>query len=103
MADIPNQGKGDRQDPQKNNFLFPRARYRGEFTPERLVFDSNLQEFAQRIGVICALETGGKIDSFEAYTQIKSLWKELKDSKKQLLERPDLPDVELPPEDPPEE
>ncbi|MEM9535598.1 MAG: hypothetical protein AAGA40_08000 [Cyanobacteria bacterium P01_E01_bin.45] len=79
--------------------MYPRARYRGEFTPEKLAFDANLQEFAQKIGVICALETGGKIPSLDAYTQIKQLWKELKKSKKQLIEQSDRPDVELPPEE----
>jgi hypothetical protein len=99
VAETPNQGEGDRQNPQKDKFFYPRARYQGEFTPERLAFDANLQEFAQRIGVICALETGGKIESTDAYAQIKALWKDLKKSKKELLERPDLPDVELPPDD----
>ncbi|MEL6222311.1 MAG: hypothetical protein AAFQ57_03410 [Cyanobacteria bacterium J06626_14] len=98
MADAPKQGEGDRQDPQKDDFFYPRARYRGDFTPEKLAFDANLQEFAQRVGVICALETGGKVGSFEAYAQIKGLWKELKKSKEQLLENPELPDVELPPD-----
>ena len=98
MPETPKHGESDRQNPQKDQFLYPRARYRGEFTPEQLAFNANLQEFAQRIGLICALETGGKIQSLEAYTQIKQLWKELKQSKDQLLDRPDPPDVELPPE-----
>lgn len=91
-------GEGDRQNYQKDNFLFPRARYRGEFTPEQLAFNANLQEFAQRVGVICALETSGKIPSADAYSQIKDLWKTLKQSKKELLDRPDPPDVDLPPD-----
>ena len=33
---------------------------------------------------ICNLETGGKLAPNEAYKQIKSLWKELKRSKKAL-------------------
>ena len=64
----------------------PRARYHGEFTPERMVFNANLQEFANRISLICSLETGGKITSEEAYGEIKKLWKELKASKKVLLD-----------------
>lgn len=64
----------------------PRARYQGEFTPERMVFNANLQEFANRISLICSLETGGKITSEEAYGEIKKLWKELKASKKVLLD-----------------
>lgn len=69
----------------KDEFLNPRSRYWGEFTPQNLAFNANLQEFAQKIGVICALETGGKISSLEAYQQIKDLWKQLKHSKKKLL------------------
>lgn len=72
--------------PQKERFLFPQSRYRGEFTPENLAFNSNLQEFAQRISIICNLETNGKITPEDAYRQIKSLWKELKQSKKEFLD-----------------
>ena len=68
----------------KENFLNPRSRYYGEFKPENLVFNSNLQEFAQKIGYICNLETGGKISNSEAYQQIKALWKQLKHSRKEL-------------------
>jgi polyhydroxyalkanoate synthesis regulator phasin len=69
---------------ERDEFLYPRSSYRGEFTPEKLAFNANLQEFAQRVSYICALETNGKISTEEAYEQIKSLWKQLKRSKKQL-------------------
>ncbi len=69
---------------ERDEFLYPRSHYRGEFTPENLAFNANLQEFAQRASYICALETNGKISTEEAYQQIKSLWKQLKKSKKQL-------------------
>ncbi|WP_375477636.1 hypothetical protein [uncultured Nostoc sp.] len=68
----------------KNSFLYPRSRYYGKFQPENLVFNANLQEFSQKISYITSLETGGKLSQEEAYEQIKSLWKELKHSKKQL-------------------
>ena len=68
----------------KDDFLYPRSSYRGEFKPENLVFNANLQEFAQRINYICNLETAGKITSLEAYQQIKNLWKQIKHSKKEL-------------------
>lgn len=68
----------------KENFLYPRGRYYGQVKPENLVFNANLQEFAQRISYICNLETNGKISPDEAYDQIKSLWKQLKRTKKQL-------------------
>jgi hypothetical protein len=69
---------------ERNRFLSPRSRYYGQVKPENLVFNANLQEFAQRISFICNLETNGKISSEEAYNQIKALWKQLKHSKKQL-------------------
>ena len=69
----------------KEEFLYPRGKYYGEFTPENLVFDANLQEFAQRISYICNLENNGKISPQDAYNQVKSLWKQLKQSKKEFL------------------
>lgn len=68
----------------KDNFLYPRGRYYGQVKPENLVFNANLQEFAQRISYICNLETNGKLSPEEAYDQIKALWKQLKRTKKQL-------------------
>lgn len=69
---------------ETNDFLHPRHSYRGRVKPENLIFNSNLQEFAQKISFICNLETAGKIDPDQAYKQIKSLWKDLKKSKKEL-------------------
>ncbi|MBW4643329.1 MAG: hypothetical protein KME23_10115 [Goleter apudmare HA4340-LM2] len=68
----------------KDDFLYPRGRYYGQVKPENLVFNANLQEFAQRVSYICNLETGGKLPPDEAYEQIKALWKHLKQTKKQL-------------------
>ncbi|MBH8561185.1 hypothetical protein I8748_03155 [Nostoc sp. CENA67] len=68
----------------KDDFLYPRGRYYGQVKPENLVFNANLQEFAQRVSYICNLETGGKLPPEEAYEQIKVLWKQLKNTKKQL-------------------
>ncbi|WGV24245.1 DUF7219 family protein [Halotia branconii] len=68
----------------KDQFLYPRGRYYGQVKPENLVFNANLQEFAQRVSYICNLETGGKLPPGEAYEQIKALWKQLKRTKKQL-------------------
>ena len=80
-------------DDGKNNFLYPKGSYRGEITPNnpnKLVFNANLQEFAQKVSYICALETNGKISTKEAYDRIKELWHQLKTSKKQLLDRDDV-------------
>lgn len=85
-------------DNQKERFFYPIAHYRGDFTPERLAFNSNLQEFAQRVSLVCGLETGGKISQEDAYKEIKQLWDQLRTSKKELLDaaanrpKPDLPD-----------
>ena len=72
-------------DIEKERFMNPISRYRGEFSPENIAFDANLQEFTNRISIICALETGGKISPIEAYQQIKDLWTDLDRSKKNLL------------------
>jgi hypothetical protein len=68
----------------KNSFLYPHNRYQGEVKPENLVFNANLQEFAQRVNYICNLETSGKLSPEEAYEQIKTLWEQLKLSRQQL-------------------
>lgn len=65
-------------------FLYPRARYYGDVKPQNLVFNANLQEFAQRVSLIANLETSGKLSPEESYKQVKTLWKQLKKSKKQL-------------------
>jgi hypothetical protein len=69
----------------KDRFFNSIPSYRGEFSPENLVFNANLQEFTNRVSIICALETGGKISPGEAYKQIKDLWTELEQSKQNLL------------------
>ncbi|HHP7243458.1 MAG TPA: DUF7219 family protein [Elainellaceae cyanobacterium] len=68
----------------KHDFLYPRSRYRGDVKPENLVFNANLQEFSQQVGYICNLETSGKLSPEESFGQLKSLWKQLKKSKKEL-------------------
>ncbi|NUN64764.1 hypothetical protein HCU40_08370 [Pseudanabaena biceps] len=69
-----------------NSFLCPKSRYYGTFTPENLMFNANLQEFSHRVSIICSLETGGKISSQEAYSQIAELWQQLNQSKRNLLQ-----------------
>ncbi len=53
-------------------------------TPEEMLFGANLDEFAKKVGYICALESNNKISSAEAYRRIKALWKSLKRTKKNL-------------------
>ena len=69
---------------QSDSFLYPNNPYYGEFQPNQLAFNSNLQEFTQKISYICSLETAGKLTPSESYQQIKRLWQELKRSKTQL-------------------
>ncbi|WP_310489768.1 hypothetical protein [Chamaesiphon sp. VAR_69_metabat_338] len=69
---------------QSDSFLYPNDRDRGEFQPKDLAFNSNLQEFTQKISYICSLETAGKLTPLASYQQIKTLWQELKRSKTQL-------------------
>lgn len=71
----------------KDQFLNPLSHYRGDFTPENLAFDANLQEFASRVSILCNLETGGKISPVNAYEEIKQLWKQLELSKENLLDQ----------------
>jgi hypothetical protein len=54
-------------------FLYPNSRYNGEFTPENLAFNSNLQEFTQKVSYICSLETAGKLTPEDSYQRIKLL------------------------------
>jgi hypothetical protein len=68
----------------RDDFLYPRSRYYGEFTPENLVFNANLQEFAQKVSYLCAMETGGKISADQAYKEIKAMYRELKKTRKNL-------------------
>lgn len=86
---------------EPSNFLYPRSSYWGKVKPENLVFNANLQEFAQRVSYICNLETAGKISPDDAYEQIRELWHQLKQSKQELAigKNPFQPDGE-PPQDP---
>lgn len=75
----------------KENFLYPRSSYHGNFSPQNLAFNANLQEFAQQVAYICGLETNGKVTSAEAYDRIKKVWQELKTSKEKLFgENPEI-------------
>jgi sigma54-dependent transcription regulator len=81
----------------KEQFLYPIGQYRGDFSPAQLAFNANLQEFAGRVSLLCGLETGGKISPEQTYQEIKTLWKQLKESKQALLDemhqaRPELPE-----------
>ena len=63
------------------------SHYHGDdWTPERLAFHQNLEQFADRVGLIVALQGSGKISQELAFDQIKQLWSSLRTSKATLLE-----------------
>ena len=72
------------QSTEKHNFLYPRHRYYGHVKPENLVFNANLQEFAQAVSYITSLETNGKLTPEQAFEKIQSLWHQLELSKQGL-------------------
>ena len=55
------------------------------WTPQKAAFHQNLEQFADRIGLIVGLQANGKISQDKAYEQIKVLWTTLKISHNQLL------------------
>ncbi len=69
---------------EKTAFLNPRFPYRGDFTPDKLLFNANLQEFAHKVGYISALQTGGNLTPEDAYQQLRSLWQQLRESAQNL-------------------
>ena len=63
-----------------NSFLYRHRQYWGRIKPENLVFNANLQEFAQRLSYISNLETAGKLSPQESFNQLEPLWEQLKRS-----------------------
>jgi len=63
------------------------SHYRGhDWTPERLAFHQNLEQFADRVGLIVGLQGNGKITQEAAYDEIKKLWSGLRGSRSTLLD-----------------
>lgn len=71
---------------ERDQFISPLTKYNGEFSPQQLAFNANLQEFAQRVSLLCGLETNGKVSAQDTYKEIKQLWQSLKASKQELLD-----------------
>ena len=62
------------------------SNYRGkDWSPERLAFHQNLEQFAERVGLIVALQGNGKVSQEVAYAEIKQIWSQLRDSNKNLI------------------
>ncbi|MBD2438085.1 hypothetical protein [Nostoc sp. FACHB-110] len=74
----------------KHNFIYQRYQYSGKFTTKNLVFNTNLQEFAQRVGYISNLQTAGKLSMYDSYEQIEHLWEQLKENFQMLNLEPDI-------------
>ena len=70
----------------KDNFLDPISPYHGNLTEDKVVFNEKLQKFAQKVGFIANLYTGGKLPSEQAYCQVESLWRELASTKEIMID-----------------
>lgn len=46
-------------------------------------FEKTLAQFGDRVGIIAGLEISGKMTSEDAYSEIKKLYKELKQTRKE--------------------
>jgi hypothetical protein len=66
-------------------FLNSISSYYGKPDFRPMIFYSNLQEFANKVDLICTLQTGGKLSPEEAYVEIMKLWNELKASRDNLI------------------
>jgi hypothetical protein len=66
------------------DYLFTPNSYKGKFTPENLIFNSNLQEFSHQVSLISELCSQGVVSAESAYTQIHVLFETLERSKQQL-------------------
>ena len=63
------------------------SHYRGgDWTPERVAFHQNLEQFADRVGLIVGLQGNGKITQEAAYDEIKKLWTLLRSSRSSLFD-----------------
>ncbi|MDX2271920.1 MAG: hypothetical protein NW237_08205 [Cyanobacteriota bacterium] len=80
-------------DPNKEGFFYPiHGTTDADASFPEVVFNANLQEFSQRVAIICALESNGKLTPLEAYDYIKDLWQRLESSKESLLDYP-MPNI----------
>jgi hypothetical protein len=62
------------------------SHYRGrDWSPERVAFHQNLEQFADRVGLIVGLQGNGKITQDAAYDEIKKLWTRLRSSHTSLF------------------
>lgn len=72
----------------KQQFLHSLSPYYGRPGTDAARVNQHLQDFAQRVGYICNLHTGGRLSSQAAFEQLERLW----DAVAIALERLDGPD-----------
>jgi hypothetical protein len=85
-APVPEDGEGGDASKSVQAPFEAHSSYRGkDWSPQRLVFHQNLESFADRVGLIVGLQSNGKMSQEAAYTEIRKIWKELKNSKGELL------------------
>lgn len=68
----------------QTSFLYPHTRFRGQFSPQNLIFNANFQEFAQKVNYLCALHTNGKCSTEQVYTELRHLWEQIEQSSDEL-------------------
>lgn len=71
-----------------NGIINPLSSFPGKPTLFQYMFKANLQEFGNKVDLLCALQTEEKISAEDAYAEIRKLWKELKSVNSDLLEEP---------------
>ena len=67
-----------RQDPNDWPVYAP---YHGEFSPQRLAFNANLQEFAHQVNQIVSAQGQEQITTADALQRLEQLWQALKRSR----------------------
>jgi hypothetical protein len=60
----------------KFDFFCPQARYTGTPLPGHETFNFHFQYFANRVSLLCALQTGGKLSPSDAHRRLLHLWQE---------------------------
>ena len=69
----------------KGQFLHPSVPYYGDSpTLARVAFSANVNDMAQRLGIVAGLISNGKIEPEDAYSAVRQHWKALKKSAKSL-------------------
>lgn len=87
MASPPQPPDPPDSDRTKDHFLYPyRSRAHSDLSPTQILFSANLQEFAQKVSLMCALESNGKLTPHETFDRIRQLWGSLERSKRALLD-----------------